>query len=103
MQFNYNNSYAVTASNSVIAPQSSYVVCVIALLTCCRAVEQIDSAYCSAVPPLYGICSTAKAVRIRQFSLLFGGYGLRFFYMVSALRLRRSNPRLWGGSVFWMI
>ena len=59
-QFNYNNSYAVTASNSVVAPPSSYVVCVTALLTCCRAVEQIKGVYCSAQPAQYGICSTAS-------------------------------------------
>ena len=69
-------------------PPSSYVVCVTALLTCCRAVEQIKGVYCSAQPALYGICSTASQFESVSLVYCLEALVCAFFYKVSALRLK---------------
>ena len=61
---------------------------VIALLTCCRAVEQIKGVYCSAQPAQYGICSTASQFESVSLVYCLEAMVCAFFYKVSALRLK---------------
>ena len=55
-------------------PRSIIVVCVDALLTCCGSVEQIERVYCSALPTLCGICSTASQFESVVVQVVSGGF-----------------------------